>query len=113
MIKEARETSKRVAARCLGVDTKRVWEWVVNEDKLGGMSRKRQRMDGVGIYLAPLLNLPPRGAYPDAKPVVQQLHLLNAQGADMVIPYMVSLLQCCFIYCFISTWFVLVLLEVY
>ena len=42
-------------------------------------------MDGAGIYLAPLLNLPPRGAYSDAKRVVQQLNLLNARGANMVI----------------------------
>ena len=42
-------------------------------------------MDGAGIYLAPLLNLPPRGAYSDAKQVVQQLNLLNARGANMVI----------------------------
>ena len=42
-------------------------------------------MDGVGNYLAPLLNLPPRGAYSDAKQVVQQLNLLNARGANMVI----------------------------
>ena len=64
MIKEGRETSKRAAARCLGVD---VLEWVVSEDKLPGTPRKRQRMDGAGIYLAHLLNLPPRGAYSDAK----------------------------------------------
>ena len=42
------------------------------------------RMDGVGKYLAPLLNLPPWGAYSDAKQV-QQLNLLNARGANMVI----------------------------
>ena len=85
MIKEGRETSKRAAARLLGVDAKRVPEWVVSEDKLRGTPRKRQRMDGAGIYLAPLLNLPPRGAYSDAKQVVQQLNLLNARGANMVI----------------------------
>ena len=42
-------------------------------------------MDGAEIYLAPLLNLAPRGAYSDAKQVVQQLNLLNARGANMVI----------------------------
>ena len=42
-------------------------------------------MDRTGIYLAPLLNLPPRGAYSDAKQVVRQLNLLNARGANMVI----------------------------
>ena len=36
------------------------------------------------MYLAPLLNLPPRGAYSDAK-LVQQFNLLNARGANMVI----------------------------
>ena len=85
MIKEGRETSKRAAARCLGVDAKRVPEWVVSEDKLPGTPRKRQRMDGAGMYLALLLNLPPRGAYSDAKQVVQQLNSLNARGANMVI----------------------------
>ena len=45
----------------------------------------QERMDGVGKYLAPLLNLPPQGAYSDAKQVVQQLNLLNARGANMVI----------------------------
>ena len=45
----------------------------------------QERMDGLGKYLAPLLNLPPRGAYSDAKQVVQQLNLLNARGANMVI----------------------------
>ena len=67
------------------MDTKHVREWVVSEDKLRGTPRKRQRMDRAGIYLAPLLNLPPRGAYSDAKQVVQQLNLLNAWGANMVI----------------------------
>ena len=42
-------------------------------------------MEGAGIYLAPLLNLPPRGGYSDTKQVVQQLNLLNARGANMVI----------------------------
>ena len=42
-------------------------------------------MEGAGIYLAPLLNLPPRGAYSDAKQVVQQLNLINARGANIVI----------------------------
>ena len=42
-------------------------------------------MDGARIYLAPLLNLLPWGAYSDAKQVVQQLNLLNARGANMVI----------------------------
>ena len=42
-------------------------------------------MDGAGIYLAPLLNLPPWGAYSDAKQVVQLINLLNARGANMVI----------------------------
>ena len=37
------------------------------------------------MYLAPLLNLPPRGAYSDAKQVVQYINLLNARGANMVI----------------------------
>ena len=45
----------------------------------------QERMDGVGKYLAPLFNLPPGGAYSDAKQVVQQLNLLNARGANMVI----------------------------
>ena len=67
------------------MDAKRVPEWVVSEDKLPDTPRKRQRMDGAGIYLAPLLNLPPRGAYSDAKSVVQQLKLLNDRGANMVI----------------------------
>ena len=67
------------------MDTKHVQEWVVSEDKLGGTPRKRQRMDGAGIYLAPLLNFPPLGTYSDAKQVVQQLNLLNSLGANMVI----------------------------
>ena len=66
------------------MDTKLVQEWVVSEDKLRGRPRKRQRMEEGGIYLAPMLNLPPRGAYSDAKQVVQQLNLLNARGANMV-----------------------------
>ena len=45
----------------------------------------QERMDRVGKYLAHLLNLPPRGAYSDAKQVVQRLNLLNARGANMVI----------------------------
>ena len=53
----------------------------------GGIPRKRQRMDGAGIYLAPLLNLPPWGDYSDAKQVVQLINLLNARGANMVILY--------------------------
>ena len=56
-----------------------------SEDKVPGTPRKRQRMDGAGIYLAPLLNLPPRGAYSDAKQVVQQLNLVKARGTNMVI----------------------------
>ena len=48
VIKEARETSKRAAARRFGVDAKRVWEWVSSEDKLCGTPRKRRRMDGAG-----------------------------------------------------------------
>ena len=57
-------------------------EWVVSEDKPLGTSRK----DGLSRkILAPLLNLPPRGAYSYAKQVVQQLNLLNARGANMVI----------------------------
>ena len=82
MIKEGREASKRAAARCLGVDAKRVPELVKTSCLV---PQKRQRMDRAEIYLAPLLNLPPRGAYSDAKQVVQQLNLLNARGANMVI----------------------------
>ena len=41
-------------------------------------------MEGAGIYLAPLLNLPPRGAYSDANQVVQQLNLINT-GDNVVI----------------------------
>ena len=67
------------------MDTKNVQEWVVCVFKLGGMPRKRQRMDGAGIYLAPLFNFPPLGTYLDAKQVVQQLNLLNARGANMVM----------------------------
>ena len=67
------------------MDTKHVQEWVVSEDKPGGTPKKRQRMDEAGIYLAFLLNFTPMGTYSDAKQVVQQLHLLNARGANMVI----------------------------
>ena len=45
----------------------------------------QERMDGVGKYLVPLLNFLPWGAYSDAKQAVQQLNLLNARGANMVI----------------------------
>ena len=55
----------------------------------------QERMEGVGKYLAPLLNLPPRGAYSDAKQVVQQLNLLNARGANMVIYGMGLLVLSC------------------
>ena len=82
MIKEARETSKRAAARRFRVDAKHVWEWVVSEDKL---VVHQEREDGAGIYLAPLLNLPPWGAYSDEKQVFQLINLLNARGANMVI----------------------------
>ena len=51
-------------------------------------------MEGARIYLAPLLNFPPRGAYSDAKQVVQQLNLLNARGANMVI-YGRVVYSCC------------------
>ena len=77
MITEARETSKRAAARHFGVDTKRVQGSCVVP--------KKERKDGAGIYLAPLFNLSPRGAYSDAEEVVQQLHLSNTLGANMVI----------------------------
>ena len=56
------------------VDTKVSREWVVSEDKPLGTVHQ-EKMDGVGKYLAPLFNLPPRGAYSDAKQVVQQLNL--------------------------------------
>ena len=67
------------------MDTKHVQESVVSEDKLGGTPIKRQRMDGAEIYLAFLLNFTPLSTYLDAKQVVQQRHLLNARGANMVI----------------------------
>ena len=52
-------------------------------------------MDRAGMYLAPLLNLPPRGAYSDAKQVVQQLNLLNARGANMVTYGMYGWMDVC------------------
>ena len=48
VVREAKLTTQRSAARHFGVDRKQVRAWMSNEDKLLGCPRTRRRLDGAG-----------------------------------------------------------------
>ena len=46
VIREAKATTRRAAAKRFGVDPKRVREWLANENKILETPKRRQRIDG-------------------------------------------------------------------